>query len=100
MYSPGPPGHPGNREGTLLSDTKVKRLLAELEEEVASNDGADRQTRELIAALNARLNRADDEDEESLSNTARELESRFAANHPVAERIAREIADLLSKMGI
>jgi hypothetical protein len=31
---------------------------------------------------------------------AKRLESHFAANHPVAARIAREFADLLAKMGI
>ena len=31
---------------------------------------------------------------------ARKLQSRFAAEYPVLERIAREIADTLSKMGI
>jgi uncharacterized protein involved in exopolysaccharide biosynthesis len=46
------------------------------------------------------MDAGDPDDEDSIRDSARELESRFAASHPTAERLAREIADLLTKMGI
>jgi phage shock protein A len=83
-----------------MSRKRIRSLLSELEREVSRSGKTDEQARELIAALDARLNREEGAEDESLSDTARELESRFAAMHPVAERMAREIADLLAKMGI
>jgi septal ring factor EnvC (AmiA/AmiB activator) len=83
-----------------MSRKRIRSLLSELEREVSRSGKTDEQSRELIAALDARLNREEDAEDESLSDAARELESRFAAKHPVAERMAREIADLLAKMGI
>jgi len=41
-----------------------------------------------------------DDDANPAIERAQQLESRFTADHPVAARIAREIADLLAKMGI
>jgi hypothetical protein len=41
-----------------------------------------------------------DLDVESLLDRARELETRFAAQHPTLERIARDLADALAKMGV
>jgi hypothetical protein len=54
----------------------------------------------LLSKLNDDLDEIAPGSDDTLSDSARELESRFAATHPVAERITREIADLLAKMGI
>jgi hypothetical protein len=81
-----------------LSSERIRKLLAELNEELRTTGDIDDGTRELLSRLN------DDLDEiapgGSAGDRAKELESRFAATHPVAERITREIADILSKMGI
>lgn len=82
-----------------MSSERIRELLAELQRELHSGGEIDTETRELLQQLN------DDLDEIAGSETsaldrAKELESRFAADHPVAERIARELADILAKMGI
>ena len=47
-----------------------------------------------------RLEESGGTDVESMLDRVKELESRFAANHPVLEQTARELADALAKMGI
>ena len=81
-----------------MSSERIQELLAELNEELRTTGDIDDETLELLSRLN------DDLDEiaagGSAGDRAKELESRFAATHPVAERITREIADILTKMGI
>ncbi len=80
-----------------MGEERLKALLAELHQELHQVGEIDAETRKVLAELNA-----DIEEVASISaaERARELESRFAAEHPVLERIAREMADLLTKMGI
>lgn len=81
-----------------MSGERIRELLAELNRELDSTEDLDAETTALLQELN--------EDIEALASQspaverARSLESRFAADHPVAARVAREIADLLTKMGI
>lgn len=80
-----------------MGSERLKTLLAELDEELRQTGDIDDETRQMLGALG--------EDIESMSSPgaierAKQLETRFAAEHPVLERIAREIADTLSKMGI
>ena len=72
----------------------------ELDKELKSTGDIDEETRELLSKLNDDLDVIAASSQDTLSDSARELESRFAATHPTAERITREIADLLAKMGI
>jgi hypothetical protein len=68
-----------------VSKERLSELLTELNSELQSADDIDRLTGEThLPAI----------------DRAKHLESRFAADHPVAERIARELADVLTKMGI
>ncbi len=80
-----------------MGEERLKALLAEVHEELHQVGEIDPDTRKVLAELNA-----DIEEVASVgaAERARALESRFAAEHPVLERIAREIADLLTKMGI
>lgn len=83
----------------MVSSERIRDLLTELNKELQATGDIDAETRELLSKLN------DDLDEiagsgASAGGRAKELESRFAATHPVAERITREIADILTKMGI
>ncbi len=80
-----------------MGEERLKALLKELHQELHQVGEIDPETRKVLTELNA-----DIEDVASMSaaERARELESRFAAEHPVLERIAREMADLLTKMGI
>jgi hypothetical protein len=83
-----------------LNSNRIRKLLAELDKELKSTGDIDEETRELLSKLNDDLDEIAAGSQDTLSDSARELESRFAATHPVAERITREIADLLAKMGI
>ena len=83
-----------------MSKERLQELLAELSTELNETTDVDDDTRELLAQLHDDLDRLASEEHASAVDRAKILESRFAANHPVAERIAREFADLLAKMGI
>lgn len=83
-----------------MSSERLAGLLEELNKELHQHGEVDPETRELLSKLNEDIDRLTSKDDESPLDRAKELESRFAANHPVAERIARELADVLAKMGI
>ena len=83
-----------------MSKERLSELLTELSTELHEAGDVDDETRELLGALHEDIDRLTAEAQPSAVDRAQHLESRFAANHPVAERIAREIADLLAKMGI
>ena len=83
-----------------MSSTRLTELLAELNRELKDRNELDDETRKLLGRLNDDIERLAGDDDESPLDRARQLESRFAAEHPVAERIARELADILAKMGI
>ena len=83
-----------------MSKERLSELLTELSGELQDAGDIDAETRELLNALHDDIDRLTGEDHSSAVDRAKQLESRFAANHPVAERIAREFADLLAKMGI
>ncbi len=83
-----------------MSSERIRDLLTELNRELQATGDIDAETRELLARLNDDLDEFTDGIGASASNRAKDLESRFAAKHPVAERITREIADILTKMGI
>lgn len=88
--------------GSVLNQDKVKRLLAELRAELSSTDTLDDDTRELAEKVDRNI---DDLIEASQPNSpelddAIALEARFAATHPVAERIMRELIATLSRIGI
>ena len=83
-----------------MSKERLSELLTELSAELHDAGDVDAETRELLNALHDDIDRLTGDDQSSAVDRAKQLESRFAANHPVAERIAREFADLLAKMGI
>lgn len=83
-----------------MSKERLSELLTELSAELQDAGDVDAETRELLAALHDDIDRLTGEEHATAVDRAKSLESRFAANHPVAERIAREFADLLAKMGI
>ena len=80
-----------------MGEERLKALLAELHEELHQIGEIDPDTRKVLSELNADI---EEVASVSAAERARKLESRFAAEHPVLERIAREMADLLTKMGI
>lgn len=83
-----------------MSKQRLSELLNELNDELHSAGDVDDETRELLSRLHDDIDRLTGESHSSTSELAKSLESQFAANHPVAERIVRELADVLAKMGI
>ena len=83
-----------------MSKKRLRELLAELSAELNEASDVDADTRELLEQLHDDIDRLTGDEHASAVDRAKSLESQFAAKHPVAERIAREFADLLAKMGI
>lgn len=83
-----------------MSSERLAELLAELNRELRESSELDAETRELLGKLNDDIERLTAAEPESPIDRAKQLESRFATDHPVAERIVRELADVLAKMGI
>lgn len=80
-----------------MGKQRLKELLSELNDELHQVGEIDPETREILSELNDDIEKVASV---SPSERARQLEGRFAAEHPVLERITREIADTLAKMGI
>ena len=82
-----------------MSSQRIRELLAELERELHTTTDIDAETRQLLRELDEDIDEITGEDTSALDR-AKQLESHFAANHPVAARIARELADIIAKMGV
>ena len=83
-----------------MSKERLSELLTELNAELNETGNVDDDTRDLLERLHDDIDRLTGETHSTAVDRAKHLESRFAVDHPVAERIAREFADLLAKMGI
>jgi hypothetical protein len=81
----------------------IREILAQLRHELQRAEDIDLDSRRRMEELHRDVEGIDersDLDVESLLDRARELETRFAAQHPTLERIARDLADALAKMGV
>lgn len=83
-----------------MSSKRLRELLEELDTELHATGDFDAETRALLSRLGDEIDEIEAGSDSSAGDRARELELKFAAEHPVAARITREIADLLAKMGI
>ena len=87
-----------------MNDTDLKQLLSRLHDELENTDRVDPDTLNLVQELDEEINRLLDADEkddfDNVMDRARSVETRFAVDHPVAERFLREIIDALAKVGI
>ncbi len=82
------------------ASTKLKGLAAELRKSL-QQEQPDQETLNLLESLESDLHQViEDNRADNLSSLLAELESRFAVNHPVAERYLRDIINTLGKMGI
>ena len=87
-----------------MSNEKVKALLHKLREELNSTD-IDDETRMMVERLDDEVNgELDDNEDAAISDAvmkrARKLETRFAVEHPLAEKFIREIVEMLARMGV
>jgi len=81
----------------------IRKFLAQLSKELQRGEDFDIEARQILDDLHKDVNRIEasgDLQIEPILDRIKELESRFASNHPVLERTARELADAIAKMGI
>ena len=85
-----------------MGQDKIKFLLEELNQELALADNLDEDTLELARQLEREMDQLIERSEPVAAGleNAVALEARFAATHPVAERILRELIAVLGRMGI
>jgi len=88
-----------------MNDKSLKELLNNLHAVLEKTDEVDPETLELVRNLDEEINRLVESDSsegdfDNVVDQAKSVETRFAVDHPVAERFLREIIDALSKVGI
>lgn len=88
-----------------MTEKSLKERLNELQEMLEKTEQIDPETRKLVRDLDEEVDRlldpeSPDDDFDSVMDHARAVETRFAVEHPVAERFLREIIEALSKVGI
>jgi hypothetical protein len=87
-----------------VSEDRIKTLLAELLAELEKTSSVDRETVVRMRKLEKDIKDLVDPDIDSRENTVLEdaiqMEASFAARHPMAEKIIRELINNLSKIGI
>ena len=87
-----------------MSETRIKELIQELRAELEAADAANPEAIETAKQLEANIqdlvNPEVDTSENTIMDDAIALEASFAATHPVAERIVRELINTLSRIGI
>ena len=87
-----------------MESEKLRILIEALRREIiASNNSKSDSALALLGKLESELGLAAPDYnpiENSIGDSALEMETLFAAKHPTSERILREIIDALNKMGI
>jgi|GEM_PF-134815 len=86
-----------------LNQDKIRSLLAQLQKELDNGATLDNETIALLRKLDRNVDamiESGGNDNAPVMDDAIALEARFAADHPVAERVLRELIDTLGKMGI
>lgn len=80
----------------------IKTLLAELQQVLAQTETLDEETLALARLLEQEMEQLIDKSEPMVPEleSAIALEARFAARHPVAEGIVRELIAVLGRMGV
>lgn len=87
-----------------MSEQRIRELLEELAGELDQNDAVDPElvatVRRLESDIDDLVNPEVDTENNTVMDDAVALEAAFAARHPVAERILRELINTLSRIGI
>jgi len=90
---------------TAMTEQKLTDLLNSLHETLENTAKVDDETLALVRQLDEEIHRltegtAQSDELDSVLDQAKSMETRFAVEHPVAERFLREIIDALSRVGI
>ncbi|MBQ15069.1 MAG: hypothetical protein CMQ17_11825 [Gammaproteobacteria bacterium] len=87
-----------------VSEKRIRELLQELAQEVKETPGIDGEVLGLVKQLETGVQDMIDPvlstEDNTVLDDAIALEALFATNHPVMEKIIRELVNTLSKIGI
>jgi hypothetical protein len=86
-----------------VSHERVKLLLSELQLELAKTEQVDEETLALVRKLDKDIDElieASEQRNSPVMDDAIALEAKFATEHPVAEKLLRELIDNLARIGI
>jgi len=88
-----------------MSKHDLKELLNRLNDALEDTERVDEETLALVRELDQEIHRLTEagvqaDEVEGVIDQAKSMETRFAVDHPVAERFLREIIDALSRVGI
>ncbi|MDP6095390.1 MAG: DUF4404 family protein [Gammaproteobacteria bacterium] len=87
-----------------MSEKRIRELLQELAQEVKETPGIDGEVLGLVKQLETGVQDMIDPvlstEDNTVLDDAIALEALFATNHPVMEKIIRELVNTLSKIGI
>jgi hypothetical protein len=88
-----------------MGNHDLKEMLNRLNDALEDTDRVDEETLALVRELDEEIHRlteagAQPGEVEGVIDQAKSMETRFAVDHPVAERFLREIIDALSRVGI
>ena len=81
----------------------IREFLAQLSKELQRSEDFDIEARQILDDLHKDVDQLEEAGErqiEPILDRIKELEAKFASKHPALERIGRELADALAKMGI
>ena len=84
-----------------MSKERIKELLGQLRKELRTTD-IDDELEQMLGDLDDDIDKIIDDnvDLDDVIDRAKEVEASFATNYPTAERVVREVIDLLVRMGI
>ena len=88
-----------------MNENNLKELLRQLHQALEKTDSVDPDTLKQVKELDEEVNRllesgSQGEEYDNVVDQAKAVETRFAVDHPVAERFLREIIEALSRVGI
>ena len=86
-----------------MSETRIRELLDELDRELTRSEELDQETLDAVRKLDQDIDeviRSSEQKNSPVMDDAIALEARFAATHPVAERLVRELIAALGRMGV
>ena len=96
-------GHSELTKKDAIKMKDIRKFLARLSRELQHREDVDVEARQILDDLHKDVDRIEESGGtqiEPMLDRIKELEARFASNHPALERAARELADALAKMGI
>jgi hypothetical protein len=81
----------------------IREFLAQLSKELQRSEDFDIEARKILDDLHKDVDQIEESGERKVQpalDRIKQLEAKFASNHPALERIIRELADAMAKMGI